>query len=191
MFSHRISRRAKASTIVGVAVAGALALGSQLPGNADAAIDPFIPYDALTNPELADLRGGFKFGEFFFDIGIEVNLTSMINGIGLVSFLKFNENGVESQSTTFFPGPHHGQTVDVTDDGVETTLTTDNTTIIHELTPNIFKSIIETSGNNLDITNTAQFDITVSATLQAALDSFSKNILSNSLGVQIGLSSLF
>ena len=193
MFSHRISRRAKASTIVGMAVAGALALGSQLPGNADAAIDPFIPYDALTNPELAELRGGFKFGEFFFNIGVEVNLASMVNGIGLVSFLKFNEGGVESQSTTFFPGPDpdDGQTVDVTDDGVETTVITDTTTIVHELTPKIFKSIVETSGNNLDITNTAQFDINVSATLQAALDSFSANILSNSIGAQIGLSSLF
>lgn len=193
MSSHKISRRAKASAIAAVAAAGALALGSQLLGGADAAVDPFIPYEALTNPELAELRGGFSFGGFDFNISIEVNLESMINGTGLVSFLSFDEGGVVSNSTTFFPGPgpDDGQTVVVTDDGAETTLTTDTTTIVHELTPTIFKSIIETSGNNLNITNTAQFDITVSATLQAALDSFSKNILSNSIGAQIGLSSLF
>ncbi|MCH8181948.1 MAG: hypothetical protein IID55_02070 [Proteobacteria bacterium] len=194
MFSHKISRRARASTIAAVAAAGVLALGSQLPGSADAGIDPFIPYEALTNPELAELRGGFSFNGFDFDIAIDIIFESFVNDIGLVSMLSFNqEGGVETNSTTFIPGPDpdDGQTVVVTDDGVETTLTTESTTIVHQLNENIFKSIVETSGNNLNITNTAQFDITISATLQAALNSFSANILSSSIGAQIGLSSLF
>lgn len=193
MFSQMKSRRARASVIAAVAVAGVLALGSQLPGKgADAAIDPFIPYEAMTNPELAELRGGFSFNGFDFNIGIEIRLKSMVNGVGLFSFLKFDEAGdVTFNETIFFPGPGLGQTVDVTDDGVATTVVTETTTIVHELTPTIFKSIIETTGNNQTITNTAQFDIIVPATLQAALDSFSKNILSSSLGLQIGLSSLF
>lgn len=194
MFSHKISRRAKASTIAAVAVAGVLALGSQLPGSADAAIDPFVPYVALTDPELAELRGGFSFNGFDFDIAIDVIFESFVNNVGLISMLKFNqEGGITSNNTTFFPGPDpdDGQSVDVTDDGVETTLTTDTTTIVHQLNENTFKSIVETSGNSLTITNTAQFDITISQTLQAALDSFSKNILSSSIGAQIGLSSLF
>lgn len=194
MFSHKISRRARASTIAAVAAAGVLALGSQLPGSADAGIDPFIPYEALTNPELAELRGGFSFNGFDFDIAIDIIFESFVNDIGLVSMLSFNqEGGVETNSTTFIlgPDPDDGQTVVVTDDGVETTLTTESTTIVHQLNENIFKSIVETSGNNLNITNTAQFDITISATLQAALNSFSANILSSSIGAQIGLSSLF
>ena len=194
MFSHKISRRARASTIAAVAAAGVLALGSQLPGSADAGIDPFIPYEALTNPELAELRGGFSFNGFDFDIAIDIIFESFVNDIGLVSMLSFNqEGGVETNSTTFIlgPDPDDGQTVVVTDDGVETTLTTESTTIVHQLNENIFKSIVETSGNNLNITNTAQFDITISATLQAALNSFSANILSSSIGAHIGLSSLF
>lgn len=194
MFSHKISRRARASTIAAVAAAGVLALGSQLPGSADAGIDPFIPYEALTNPELAELRGGFSFNGFDFDIAIDIIFESFVNDIGLVSMLSFNqEGGVETNSTTFIlgPDPDDGQTVVVTDDGVETTLTTESTTIVHQLNENTFKSIVETSGNNLNITNTAQFDITISATLQAALNSFSANILSSSIGAQIGLSSLF
>ena len=195
MFSHKISRRARASTIAAVAAAGVLALGSQLPGSADAGIDPFIPYEALTNPELAELRGGFSFNGFDFDIAIDIIFESFVNDIGLVSMLSFNqEGGVETNSTTFILGPDpadDGQTVVVTDDGVETTLTTESTTIVHQLNENTFKSIVETSGNNLNITNTAQFDITISATLQAALNSFSANILSSSIGAQIGLSSLF
>lgn len=194
MFSHNISRRAKASTIAAVAAAGVLALGSQLPGSADAGVDPFIPYEALTNPELAELRGGFSFNGFDFDIAIDIIFESFVNDIGLVSMLSFNqEGGVETNTTTFTPGPgpDDGQTVAVTDDGVETTLTTETTTIVHQLDENTFKSIVETSGNNLNITNTAQFDITISTTLQAALNSFSANILSSSIGAQIGLSSLF
>ncbi len=197
MFSHKISWRAKASTIVAVAAAGVLALGSQLPGSADAAIDPFIPYDALTDPELAELRGGFSFDGFVFDIAIDIIFKSFVNEIGLISVLKFNnDDGIET-STTFFPPASggseadDGQTVEVTDDGVETVVTTETTTIVHQLTENTFKSIVATTGNNQTITNTAQFDITISATLQAALDSFSKNILSNSIGAQIGLASLF
>lgn len=198
MFSHKISRRAKASTIVAVAVAGVLALGSQLPRGADAAVDPFIPYDALTDPELAELRGGFDFNGVNFFIAIDIIFESFVNDIGLVSMLKFDQGGeVASNTTTFFPppsggpDPDDGQTVEVTDDGVETTLATEDTTIVHQLNENTFKSIVATSGNSQDITNTAQFDITVSATLQAALDSFSKSILSSTIGAQIGLSSLF
>ncbi len=194
MFSHRISRRAKASAIVAMAAAGVLALGSQGPGSADAAVDPFVPYAALTNPELAELRGGFRFRGHFFHIGVDVKLESFVNGVGLISFLNLDdEGGIGSSSTTFFPGPDpdDGQTVVVTEDGAETTVVTETTTIVHELTPTVFKSIIETSGNSQNITNTAQFDISISATLQAALDSFSQNILTSSIGLQIGLSSLF
>ena len=214
MFSHKISRRAKASTIAAVAAAGVLALGSQLPGSADAAIDPFVPYDALTDPELAELRGGFSFNGFDFDIAIDVILKSFVDDLGLISVLKFNnDDGVET-STTFFPpaggspDPQDGQSVEVTDEvtvevvdegttdkGVETsvatTVSTDTTTIVHELNENTFKSIVSTTGSSQTITNTAQFDITISATLQAALDSFSQNILASSIGTQIGLSSLF
>ncbi len=204
MFNHKISRWVKISTIAAVAVAGVLSLGSQLPGSADAAIDPFIPYDALTNPELSELRGGFHYRGFKFNIGVDVRLSSFINGVGLISFLSFDEEGdVTFSSTTFFPGPGPagGQTVEQTGGGVKTTFitevitditeNTEITTIVHELTPTTFKSIIETSGNNLNITNTAQVDISVPAALQAALDSFSRNILSTSIGAQIGLSSLF
>jgi len=201
MFSHKISGRVKASTIVAVVVTGVLALGSQLPGSADAAIDPFVPYVALTDPELAELRGGFSFEGFKFDIAIDVIFKSFVNDGGLISILKFNQDGViESSATTFTPppDPDHGQTVEVTDltgdsagVGVETILTTVTTTIVHELTPTTFKSLVETSGNNQTIVNTAQFDITISATLQAALVSFSNNILSTTIGNQIGLFSLF
>lgn len=199
MFNHKISRRAKASTIAAVALSGVLALGSQLPGSAVAAIDPFVPYVALTDPELAELRGGFSFEGFKFDIAIDVIFKSFVNDVGLISMLKFNQDGgIESSTTTFTPSPDpdHGQTVhvtEVTDDsvGVETILTTETTTIVHKLTPTNFKSLVETSGNNQTIVNTALFNITISATLQAALDSFSKNILSTTIGNQIGLSSLF
>lgn len=194
MFDRKISRRVKGTTIAAVAVAGVLALGSQFPGDADAAIDPFVPYAALTNPELADLRGGFNFNGFDFDIAIKVSLKSFINDTGLVSVLVFNgDGGIESNSTTFFPGPgpDDGQTVEVTEGGVETTLTTETTEIVHELNTNTFKSIVSTSGNSQNIINTAQFDLTISKTLQDAVDKFSSTILSTSIGSQVGLSSLF
>ncbi len=187
------SRRTKRSVVAAAALAGVLVLGAQFPG-ASAAVDPFAPYDPLSDEELSVLRGGFNFAGQDWLFGIEVMVQSIIENafgsVGLVTVLKLDEGGIETQSTTLV-GDGGITTANATDDGLETSVATEDTIIIHKLAEDGLQLVLSTNGNEQDISTVAEINVRVPSDFQAVVQSFAQSIPSlRNLTRQIGLAGL-
>ena len=193
-----LPRRVKRTAVAVAAVAGILFLGAQLPGDADAAIDPLAPYSPLSDTELSQLRGGFHANGFNFDFGISVIIRTFVedsdsNMLGLITKLNFNgKGGIGSFSTEIFGGGGGIVSNGVQDDEeIEVGVSNDETNVIHTLGTTSFQSLLQTEGSSQNIIQEAEFNFFVPSSFQTAIQSFAQTVPTlRNLARHIGLSSL-